>query len=607
MYDCTRAAVPFLLEIAAGDAPGRDGVLELLGSIGGSGDAPATAAVAAATPVFLGLIADPDAGVREGALRALAACGSRSAEIVPALRRRLADEPDADVRRTIVEVRAGLGEDPRRLHEIVDGAGDPGTRLAALAAVARTYPAPARRALALIDELVAGAPAPRARDERPATPTLIGNLRALTAGETGGRRVPELGDLVHGLGRELGDRAAQRVELAEGLLRAPDRERRIDGLRAAGGLTRALRGPYGDVVTLVGERLADPEPRVAGAAVGVLEDLFALAAPAADDLAAFLEAAPRARRYPEDRREGWVDTYASGPPSVGGALKALARLGDARALPMLREVLEWDEPPPDLGWAIGALGEAAAGLVPLIRRRLTDLPAVSGYDRPRDGLAWALSTFGPAAAEAVPELVALLRAAPGSNVHHALRRLGPAAPEAVPVLRGLLDGTTRDGLDAARTLWAIEGDAGAVLPVLLAGLDEPATPAIEGLAALGPAGRPAAGRLRELMASGDTGPGAAWPRLHAAEAVWRTEGEVAGVLPVLRAVWAENVHTRVHVAGVLGEMGTDAREAAPLLEDELGRTWRHTHSPHGGSSSHDVDRDEKLLAACDSALRSVTR
>ncbi|WP_158079158.1 HEAT repeat domain-containing protein [Actinomadura sp. CNU-125] len=134
VYDCTRAAIPFLLEIVdAGGVPGRGGVLELLGSIGDSGDAPATAAVVAATPVFLGLLGDPDPEVRGGALRALAVCGARSSEIVPTLRRLLADEPDAGVRRAAVEVAAELATDGGPT-EILDGTGDPGSRLAALTA-----------------------------------------------------------------------------------------------------------------------------------------------------------------------------------------------------------------------------------------------------------------------------------------------------------------------------------------------------------------------------------------------------------------------------------------------------------------------------------------
>ncbi|MBE1537393.1 HEAT repeat domain-containing protein [Actinomadura algeriensis] len=607
VYDCTRAAIPFLLEIVAdGGVPGRDGALELLGSIGSSGDAAATAAVTAAAPVFLGLLGDPDPGVRGGALRALAACGARSSEIVPALRLRLPDEPDPDVRRAIVEVGDGLGGDGGWPADIVDGPYDPGTRLTALAALARTAAdgRTARLALALIDELVAEAGAARTRDERPATPTLIGDLRVLGAEAEDGRRVPELGELVRGLGRAFGDRRAARVELVEGLLRAPRWERHIEGLRAAGTLTRELRGPYGDVVALAGRRLADPEPRVAGAAVGVLEDLFGLAAPAADELAAFLAGTPRVRRQGEDRHEGWITAYGNGEASVGGALKALARLGDARALPMVEWALELDEPPGDVGWVVGALGERAAGLVPLLRRRLRDLPAAAGHDRRRSGLAWGLGALGPAAAAALPELVGRLRAEPDVCVHRALRLLGPAASEAGPVLRGMLGGgEVRHRLDAARTLWAIEGDADAVLSVLLAGWDERPEAAADGLADLGPAaGRAAGARLRELAASGGTGPGAAWPRVRAAEALWRIEGAAADVLPVLRAVWAENPYTRTRVARLFGEMGAAARKSAPLLRDELDAVGRHNRDGYG---SHSIDDDEKLLSACRSALRKI--
>lgn len=69
------------------------------------------------------------------------------------------------------------------------------------------------------------------------------------------------------------------------------------------GLIRAWRGSYEELVRLVGEQLASPEPKLAEAASHVLEELFGLAAPAADALAARVAADPGA----------WVKEWASGP------------------------------------------------------------------------------------------------------------------------------------------------------------------------------------------------------------------------------------------------------------------------------------------------------
>lgn len=101
---------------------------------------------------------------------------------------------------------------------------------------------------------------------------------------------------------------------------------------------------------LVGAQLTDPEPRLAEAASHVLEELFGLAAPAADALAARVASDPGA----------WVREWASGPPGLGSAVKALARLGDARVLPALEQALERPEVPHDVGFAIRCLGDAAA-------------------------------------------------------------------------------------------------------------------------------------------------------------------------------------------------------------------------------------------------------
>lgn len=128
-------------------------------------------------------------------------------------------------------------------------------------------------------------PAPGADDaagDRTTAPTLVGQLRALSAEESAGRSTPWAADLLRTLHSGLDDRVADRTALLADQLGSPDPWQRIDAVRMSGGLMRAWRGSYDELVRLVGVQLADPEPRLADAASHVLEELFALAAPAAD-------------------------------------------------------------------------------------------------------------------------------------------------------------------------------------------------------------------------------------------------------------------------------------------------------------------------------------
>lgn len=199
------------------------------------------------------------------------------------------------------------------------------------------------------------------------------------------------------------------------------------------GLIRAWRGPYEELVRLVGEQLASPEPKLAEAASHVLEELFGLAAPAADALAVRVVADPGA----------WVKEWASGPPGLGSAVKALTRLGDARALPALAAALERPEVPHDVGFAIGYLGAAAAPLAGVLRRRLGEIALDEGaYDR-ANPLLCGLTALR--AGEAAPEVLRVLRGAPEyrgewlrTSALRALSSFGSAAHCAVPELRALI-------------------------------------------------------------------------------------------------------------------------------------------------------------------------
>jgi hypothetical protein len=203
----------------------------------------------------------------------------------------------------------------------------------------------------------------------------------------------------------------------------------------------------------------------------------------------------------------------------------------------------------------------------------------------------------------VPELVTLLHHEQvGAAAAGALGQLGATAGGAVPALRALLEHAAADtALAAALALWRITGDPTVCLPVFGRHLTPDGantTAAAKGVAELGSAASPVAGRLRELLL--DSSP---FVRVHAAGALWRAASDGGTALPVLLAAWQENAQVRVPVAGYLAELGAAADAAVPVLREELAQVRRHNHDIH---SSDAVRTDEELLRACSRALTRIT-
>ncbi|MGW5271334.1 HEAT repeat domain-containing protein [Streptomyces sp. NPDC004044] len=662
VYACTLACIPFLFELVAD--PGiqdRGSIVELLTSIGGidldeddeeeldeeeiegaANYAMAATAVTAGAGVFCELIADEDPGVRLAAPLALATLHGHPVRVLALLRERLPVEQDVEVRLALVEAagrvalrhRPLAGQAADWLSRLAAESYAPGLRLAALAQLARCAPEAlpgdvVRVVAGLLRRLratPAGAadgedgangadeadpvvvsgpgddpgPASDAAEERGAPVTLVGQLRALSAAESAGRAAPWTADLLRTLHVGLDDRVADRTALLTDQLRSPDLRQRIDAVRMSAGLIRAWRGSYEELVRLVGEQLAFPEPKLAEAASHVLEELFGLAAPAADALAARVAADPGA----------WVKEWASGPPGLGSAVKALARLGDARALPALAAALERPEVPHDVGFAIGNLGAAAAPLAGVLRCRLGEIALDEGaYDR-ANPLLCGLTALR--AGEAAPDVLRVLRGAPEyrgewlrTSALRALGSFGPAAHCAVPELRALIrrPGTATE---AAQALWAVDGDAEAVLPVLVEGLRaehaHERRSAVTALGGLGARAEAAAPRLRALLSHDEL-----WLRVDAAIALWEVSGRAEESVPVMLAAWEKNRHVRVRVAECLARMGTAGAgsDAAHVLRAELASVRRH-NAMDGGYGSHDTYEDEKLLALCRQALPGNT-
>ncbi|ATW50490.1 HEAT repeat domain-containing protein [Streptomyces peucetius] len=653
VYDSTLACIPFLMELVADPAVrDRGGIVELLTSIGGidlDGDdeldpedeefedaanyAMAASAVTAGADVFLGLLADPDRGVRLAAPLALATLHNDPVRVLRLLRARLDAEQDTEVRLACLEAAGRIALRHQGLQpEVVDlltglsqAAYSAGLRLAALAQLARCAPGAlppdvVPGVTGLLRELRTQPVASTPASERLPSPTLLGELRQLRAADAAVHRAPWTAALLRTLHDGLGDRVDDRIALLADQLCSPDRAQRVDAVRMSSALLRTWRGAYGELVGLLGEQLADPEPRLAMGAAYALKELFGLAVPAADALAQRVAAEPST----------WVRRWENGPPTLCPAIVALARAGDARVVPVLAEILQRAEAPGDLGHSLDELGKAAAPLAPALRERLAALELDDRLADRAGPLLHGLSVLGPgaAAAESVPAVLRVLQGATGERrqgvVRTAVRTLttfGPAAREAAPYLWALLreagyaqDTGSADRLSpagaslppalAARTagaLWAIEGDQDAVLPVLCAVLNTPEQAARQSAASvlgtMGTAGAAAAPQLARLLRSMEP-----WTRVRAAVALWRVTQDPEQAWPVLRAAWEALPRTRMSAAACLADLTTAGAEGAERLVDRELLSARRHNGNDSVADSRDIVEDERLLALCRQAV-----
>ncbi|MFF4040442.1 HEAT repeat domain-containing protein [Streptomyces sp. NPDC001816] len=604
VYDSTLACVPFLCSLAAREAvPDRGCIVELLVSIGAeSGDAHAREAVRAGSEVFVPLLGDPDPGVRRAAAGAVVRFLDGPERVLDLLRQRIPVERDG---RVLLALTEALGLFVRRHPAHSTSAVDllatqsappyePGLRLAALGQLALGAPEllPADLVPTAV-ELLRDRSARRARVPEPSgNDTLVGRIRRLRPSDEEGAQ------LLRTLHTALGDRTADRIALLTGQLTSPDPMDRCNAVCMSAALFRGWRADCAGPVALIGAQLDTEQDRLQDAAVSVLVELYGLAAPAADDLYALVAARP----------DLWTHRWERGSPALGGPLKALARTGDPRAVPVLAQVLAGPVVPGGLGHEIAHLGPAAALLAPALRHHLARVPLESpAADTLAAPLLAAIRAVGDR--HAVPEVLRLLTGA-SDGLGARERLLGPAietldalgaAAQAAPVLRGLLH--TRHAAAAAGALWSAGDPVPAVLPVLLRELTqgEPGSRrlAARQLARLGPAARAALPELRRTARSGQV-----WQRTAAACALWHIGRDPEPVLPVFRAAWSQNPYTRGPIAQCLAAMGPAAAPLRDLVTAELTGPRRHT-AGEGGYGSQDIAKDEALLRTCGEVLAGL--
>jgi hypothetical protein len=641
VYDSTVACIPFLFELASMPGlPDRAAIVRLLCGIAGGRnpdpaelDAPfederenaayvqlyldAWAGVRERADAFLTLLGDTDPEVRAAATEALAEVHPQPARVFDALRGRLPVERDPGALRALVGAIGELaGAHPEQLGDtaepvlremVLSGGADHELRLAALVQLARCAPRtlPAHSVRIALDTLRSAyerkASAARAAGparERPRTDTMVSYLRDLEATHYALADSDATPDLLLELHHALGDRTDLRFPLLLGQLGSADWGQRMAAIRMAGALMTGWRLPDDEPLVALAGQLREPELRLNKAALTELRYLAPVARVVADDVVAFVEDWWESGRTESMDGLRWLDT------AIGRAMEVLALQGDDRALNALKSVLSRLDPPEETERWLTAYGpEAGAELGPVLHERLADLdPADRGVTRRRllDGLG--ILRHRPS----LPRVIAALRdsgedAATGRHALKALARYGTAAAEAAPLLRERVsDATARDPdrTEAAAALWAVTGDAEAVLPALRAGLRSERRyerrAALQVIGSLGPAAVSLATSLRGTDPQG----------VDEAVALWRITGDAEEALPVLSHHWtAQPVH-RPGIAACLVEVGPAAAPALPLVRAELSSPRRHrtdiTHeTAHAAVNVRgDVASDEELLRDC---------
>jgi HEAT repeat protein len=328
--------------------------------------------------------------------------------------------------------------------------------------------------------------------------------------------------------------------------------------------------------------LASPLPKLRGTAAEILGEM-----------------GPSARASVPHLRERLRDAE---PQVVALSAMSLRKI-DGRGeggVPVLMTMLT--NPLPDRrGMAAVALGEfgpdarpALTGLVQLLddpdleaRRmaaRTIELIGPSG---------WAASgsvDVGPGAATVIPKLIAMTKG-DELTADWGITALSVMGPEAAPVLTEIY--RTADGrprLVAARALMKMGPEAGEAVPTLMADLRGTnigrMALSAEIVGHLADKGKVALPELEKLLDHQNV-----YVRVRAAGAIWKLDERTNAVLPVLlAALQDESIHRasgRRFAAEALGEMGTAAKEAVPLLQAMLN------------------DRQSALSEAAAAALRKI--
>ncbi|MFG2481068.1 HEAT repeat domain-containing protein [Streptomyces fagopyri] len=631
VYPPTAASLPFLFELAVdGATPDRAAVVALLVSVGREsldrgfeddgteieyyptmGYAQAIAFLRERGAQFADLARASAPDVRLAAIPGLGLFLDDADRATAVLRERLAAERGIAARLRIVEAAATLAlRVPAASQQVrhwlaglaADPAQSPVTRLAALVQRARCAPdeigedvVPA--AVALLRESARAIPVRRIAPapSRPATSTHGVAPQIVAAFDDLDRHTRVYAPttvLLRTFHEALGARVPERTMMLAEQLSSPDPGSRLDAVRMSGELIRTWRGDHTRLLLLVAHQLTtvDEDEEVAAEAAAVLESCHPIASPAREALAAHIDA-QRAAHGPHV----WAAPRARLRRSHQEAVRALTRLGDARALPSLLAALDSDVDAWRAIQVAGYLPQAADQLVPRLCDHLRRIGLSQQWTEASvNAILSALAALGDPAA--VPVVVDTLGAAVRRDQDRVTRAaletlgtFGPAAAGARDMIRSLTTATDAHVRPAAiAALWGVGGDLAEVLPLLLGLLEDRITfrisHAADLLGEMGPLASAALPRLRDLLTHDYE-----WVRVHCAAALWEIGGETEArvVLGTLMQTLAQNSATANHVVACLDRMGVFAAPALPLLREQLAL-------PRRGGRFQSVENDEEL-------------
>ncbi|MDF0376188.1 HEAT repeat domain-containing protein [Streptomyces sp. KA12] len=641
VYPCTAANLPFLFEMSDSPAaPDRGSVIELLLSIGresldmdpegvyftpdgteSRAHVDALAVIRGRAEAFVRWVKDIDPLVRRPATEGLGLFPGDSARAVEVLRGLLPGSGTVE-RLLVVRTVATVALRDAAVHGAAAGwldalAGDTGqvpeVRLAALVHRARCTPGE------LGDAVV---------------PAVVGLLRQITPGEIGGGVdascragaepgvaegsapspgvPPQIAAAFEDLERQgrvhapttslleafhtlLDDRVPERTALLTEQLQGADPAMRYDAIRMAWDLISQWRGDHTGLDVLLASCFLSEDAYTCASVAEALGSLGPVSEPARKALASYIEAT-RASHGPHV----WASPDRLVRRAHQEAVRALARLGDLRALP---SVLTGLDEATDAWRAVqvaGHLSGAAGDLTPRLSKLLAEVDSADPSQSMSAGaLVSALGQLaGPmdarALTSAVTATVCHKQWHMAVSALNALASLGPAAACALEVVRPLADAQDINVRAAATAaLWELEGDAGRVVPRLVELLESRRHHEVaDVLGRIGPAAAPALPRLRKMLTADH-----AWTRVHAAAALWDIGGDAEApvIVETLLAAWAENDSTSNHVLACLSRMGPAARPALPRIREELTLLRR-------SDRFRSITNDEELQAAC----RSIT-
>jgi hypothetical protein len=415
---------------------------------------------------------------------------------------------------------------------------------------------------------------------------------------------PEM--IVRETGRLLLDEPGAATAFAAGVMDTGDSGQRTEALIHMGALLGRWHAVPGSVPGFLAGQLDAPEPEVRYRAA------YLLACTGADTL-------PWAGQLAGLAADGAAASYQAGVTVGDAAVWALARAGDPRCLPELRDRLlgnrtgfatgsvyfPRDAPMfdlPGMGLIVTRADPDARLLDPVLCR----LRTAARHDTLTGLLCETIGTWGEKAAAAVPELRRLLqrghaRVFPSPAAAHALGRIGPGAHAAAAELRN----HARAGSpEAAWALWRVTGHLKPALPRLTAlATKKKASPRAIGLLAdFGELAAAAQPRLRELLHDRDD-----WRKTEAAWALWRTTRDASTAVGALTSViqpLGTGSYLPVHLAAMrhLAAITETSGQATGIARAVLANPRRLASS--GGWRIY--DEDDQIRAAAAAYLTSRT-